>query len=343
MNLQPDELIYKLHKGEPLANVMLVVGEEEYYRSQILAALPDYIFAGVDVADREITTFDKDTNLHELESVINSYPFFSGKSLVFLRDEKLLGAKQESEAKKTQLEKLLKIIADVPEYCTFVISVLKLDKRGKLYKELAKSALVCECESIKPANLSAWLKAQAQEAGGSFDTEAMATIMEYLAPVDKAPLQLLQQEIAKLAIYAGERKRWTKEDVETMFSDLPEVSQFALLNAIAERKLLDVLELLAAERKKGTPILKLCGFIMFEVRRLLRMKEFLEAGYPHSQIASELKMSPYAVKKVAQQCQKFSLSSLKIALEDLAQLNIGIRQGGRQYELLEEIFVKLLR
>jgi hypothetical protein len=33
---------------------------------------------------------------------------------------------------------------------------------------------------------------------------------------------------------------------------------------------------------------------------------------------------------------------LQIALNDLAQMNIEIRQGGRQFERLEEILVKLL-
>ena len=45
------------------------------------------------------------------------------------------------------------------------------------------------------------------------------------------------EEIEKLSVYAGERKIWTKDDIEQTFAALPEVSRFALLNAIAEKKL----------------------------------------------------------------------------------------------------------
>ena len=268
MILKPNDLLKKLHKEEPLPNLFIILGSEAYYRSQLLAAIPEYVFAGVDAADREVTVFDKDTNLNELEGVINSYPFFCGKSLVILRDDKLWGGKQDSDAKKQQLKKLLAILSDVPEYCTVVLSAMELKKSTKLYKDLANKAVVCECESLKPRDLAPWLKEQAQELGGIFDGEAIAVIMEYLATVESVPLQLLKQEIEKLAIYAGERKRWTKEDVETTFSTLPEVSSFALNNAITNRNLLQVLELLADKRKKGENIMLTCGFVMINIRNL---------------------------------------------------------------------------
>ena len=83
--------------------------------------------------------------------------------------------------------------------------------------------------------------------------------MEYLSVTDNAPLLLLEQEIEKLSVYAGERKIWTKDDIEQTFAALPEVSRFALLNAIAEKKLGQTLELLGEERKHGNTVLALCG------------------------------------------------------------------------------------
>ena len=342
MILKPNDLLKKLHTAEPLSNLFIILGSEAYYRSQLLAAIPEYVFAGVDAADREVTVFDKDTNLNELEGVINSYPFFCGKSLVILRDDKLWGGKQDSDAKKQQLLKLLTILSDVPEYCTVVLSATELKKSTKLYKDLANKAVVCECESLKPRDLAPWLKEQAQELGGAFEGEAIAVIMEYLATVESVPLQLLKQEIEKLAIYAGERKRWTKEDVETTFSTLPEVSSFALNNAITNRNLLQVLELLADKRKKGENIMLTCGFVMSNIRNLLRIKEMAEAGYGETRIAAETDMNPYVVKKNFQAGRRFSLVSLQTALNELAQMNIDIRLGGRQFERLEEILVKLL-
>ena len=345
MEIAAEDLLDKLHKeAGQLHGVIAVFGEEDYFRSRILTAVPDAVFGGTDDADREITVFDKDTNLSQLTGVINTYPFFGGRSLVILRDEKLISPKQDNDSKKQQLAKLVEILADVPDYCAVVISVAKLDKRSRLYTSLKKQAdaLVCECKSVKPYNLAPWLDAQAKDLGGRLESDAVGTIMEYLAPVDNAPLALLRQELEKLAVYAGERKNWTRDDVETIFSALPEVSSFALLNAIAERRLPQVLELLAAERKKGTNILPMCGFILFQLRRMCRFKELQAQGYGQAQIASELKMAPFGVKKMIGQCCRFTADSITEAILAIAQLNIDLRKGGRQYPRLEEILVQLL-
>ena len=342
MILKPNDLLKKLHKAEPLPNLFIILGSEAFYRSQLLAAIPEYVFAGVDEADREITLFDKDTNLNELEAVINSYPFFCGKSLVVLRDDKLWGGRQEGEAKKQQMAKLLAILSDIPEYCTVILSAKELKKSVKLYKDLAPKAVVCECESMKPRDLVPWLKEQAQELGGTFENDAIAMIMEYLAAVDTVPLQLLKQEIEKLSIYVGERKRWTREDVETTFSALPEVSSFALNNAVTLKNLPQVLELLADKRKKGEDIIPVCGLVMSNIRTLLRVKEMANAGFSESRAVAEGGLNPYLVKKSFQACRKFSLASLQTALNELAHMNIDIRLGGRTYARLEEILIKLL-
>ena len=344
MEIKPEELIYKLQNGTqlPQANLLVVYGEEDYYRQQIVTALPEALFQGVDSADRAITSFDKDTDLNELASIINTYPFFSGQSLVVLKDEKLLAAKAESEARKQQLDKLADILSDIPDYCTVLMSASKLDKRTKLFKALKKTALMCECASIKLNNLSQWLDGQAAAYGARWSFDAVGKIIEYLQPVDKIPLKLLQQEIAKLAVYAGERREWTAEDVESIFSALPEASSFAIINALGKRNLPEVLVLLAAEKKKGTNVLPLCALITFKLRQMLQYLELSSSGFDYKGIVAELKLNPYVAKNLQREVRGFTAQALTKALLELAQLNIDLRKGGRDYTRLEEILLQLL-
>ena len=344
MEIKPEELIYKLQNGAqlPQGNLLVVYGEEDYYRQQIVTALPEALFQGVDSADRAITSFDKDTDLNELASIINTYPFFSGQSLVVLKDEKLLAAKAESEARKQQLDKLADILSDIPDYCTVLVSASKLDKRTKLFKALKKTALMCECASIKLNNLSQWLDGQAAAYGARWSFDAVGKIIEYLQPVDKIPLKLLQQEIAKLAVYAGERKQWTAEDVETIFSALPEASSFAIINALGKRNVPEVLQLLAAEKKKGTNVLPLCALITFKLRQMLQYLELSSSGFDYKGIVAELKLNPYVAKNLQREVRGFTAQALTKALLELAQLNIDLRKGGRDYTRLEEILLQLL-
>ena len=344
MDIKAEELLYKLQQRVPLpeARVLLLCGEEQYYRSGIIKAMPDYVFGDTPAADREINIFEKDTDVSELSAAINTYPFFSGQSLIIIKDEKLWSAKSENAQKA--LERLQVLLSDVPDYCTVLISAAKLDKRTKLYKQLKKTALVCDCSSLRPYELGPWLDAQAEQYGARFEQEAVGTIMEYLAPVDQAPLQLLQQEIAKLAIYAGERKRWTRQDILDIFAALPEASDFALTNFIMEGRLKEALEALASARKNGTNILPLCGMVSSKLRQVLRYLELRQQGYDQKGLMEELGVRhPYAMKMLAQQSRRFSASKVQQALLAIADLNVQLRQGGRSYAALEEILLQLLR
>lgn len=343
MEIKAEELIYKLNSGVALNSKLVVVfGEEDYYRQQIVKAVPELVFQEVAPEDREIQVFEKDTDLNQLSSAINTYPFFSGQSLIILKDEKLLAAKAESDGRKQQLDKLGEILGDIPDYCTVLVSASKLDKRTKLFKELKKQGLLCECVSIKLNNLSPWLDEQARRYGAKWQYEAIGRIMEYLQPVDKVPLKLLEQEIAKLAVYAGERKQWTAEDVDTIFSTLPEASSFAIINAMGKRNLPEVLALLAAEKKKGTNVLPVCALITFKLRQMLQYLELAGKGYDYKGIVAELKLNPYVAKNLQREVRGFNQKSLTKALLELAQLNIDLRKGGRDYNRLEEIMLSLL-
>ena len=345
MDIKAEELLYKLQQGQELpgnSRLVVVFGEEDYYRQQIVQALPECIFKDVELADREVQVFEKDTDLNQLAAAINTYPFFCGQSLVIVQDEKLLTSKAESENRQQQLDKLADILSDLPDYCTVLVNASKLDKRTKLFKALKKQALMCECNSIKLNNLSPWLEEQAREHGAKWQFEAVGRIMEYLQPVDKVPLKLLQQEIAKLAVYAGARKLWTAEDVDAIFAALPEASSFAILNAFSKRNLAEVLSLMAAEKKKGTNVLPLCALITFKLRQMLQYLELAGKGFDYKGILAEMKLNPYVAKNLQREVRGFSTQSLTQALLALAQLNIDLRKGGRDYARLEEILVSLL-
>ena len=53
-------------------------------------------------------------------------------------------------------------------------------------------------------------------------------------------------------------------------------------------------------------------------------------------------MSPYAVKKLMEQCRNFTAQSLSEFMLALADFNANIRYGGRQFEMLEEILIRFL-
>lgn len=374
--VSPDELIYKLENKKPLPQqkqIILICGEEDYYRNQIMKLIPDYFFGDTPEADREISVFEKNTDLAVLNMAINAYPFFSGQSLVVLSDDRLWATRnkkaddKDSENENTEggdvvkeeeqeaiaskkLEQLTVLIGDIPEYCTLVINAKNLDKRTKFYKQLKETALICSCDKLKYGQLQAWLYEQAELYKARFDNEAIGTIMEYIEPVkDDIPLGLLKKEIEKLAIYAGEHKQWTRADVLNIFASLPNASTFAIINSVSEGKLKESLEILAIEKKRGTNILPISAMIAYKLRQILRYLELKRNGYDQKAAMEELGFrNIYAMKFLIQYSRNFNEQRLKRALLDIADLNAAMRKYnfrtiGWDYEKLEEILVCLLR
>ena len=336
MELTPEKLIEMLEKREPLPNVILMYGEENYYRSKAAGLIKKYVFGDVPAEDMEISVFDRDTDLKRLNAAVNTYPFFGGSSLVIISDEKIFAAD------KKQKENLEALLLNVPEFCHVFINVGKMDKRGRIYKKLLADGACAECKALKPYQLKPWLDAEAKKRGCRFEYEAEQTVMEYLSAAETAPLLLLEQEIEKLFVYAGERRIWTKADVEAVFSALPEVSRFALLNAIALKNLPDALELLQNEKKHGGSAIAVAGLIAFQVRRLAQVEELAAQGMNQQAVAAAMKTSPYAVKKLMEQCRNYTAQDLSAFMLALADFNANIRYGGRQFEMLEEILIRFL-
>lgn len=367
MDIKAEELLAKLqqHKPLPQAQVLLLCGEEDYYRNSIIAALPEYVFGDTPEADREITVFDKQTDLAELMAAINTYPFFCGKSLVVLNDENLWAVRkkkndnvsvdneeaneesvsqQDEELDTKKIERLTTILTDVPDYCTVVLNGKKFDKRTKLYKALKQKAIICECNRIKEKQLPDWLNAQANTYGARLTYDAIEVIVDIFESVmEDLPLGVLKQEIDKLAIYTAGRKQWTAQDVLNVVVAPGNTSAFAITNFVADAKLKEALEVMAIEKKRGINILPLCARIQFKLRQLLRYHELKSRGYDNNSMMKELGLSSGAMSYVVKQSRHFNEKKLRQAIIAINDININIRRGGRDYGALEEVLIKLLQ
>lgn len=344
MNITAAKFLKTVNKDN-LPHLVLGLGEEDYYKEELAHKLTAVLFGDLPEEERSAAIFDGKASLPEVQEAINTYPFFAGQNLVVLRNLQLLEGEAKAASAKTakDREQLLQLLQDIPPYAYVLVLCNKLDKRTKLYSALSKSAAVVTCDSIKYYSLKPWLDEQAASYGARFDYKAIALISEYMSITETVPLSLLKQEIDKLAIYAGQRTQWTQEDVENIFADLPAASAFAVGNAVTEGRLVQFLELVALEKKKGTNILPLVGGVTTALRRLCLLKELVEAGERPDALAAKLHMHPYVVKLNVAASQRFTLASLRHAMVELTQLNIKMRLGGRTFERLEEIVVELIQ
>lgn len=335
MEFTPQRFLNCIAKKEQLPVLVALLGNESYYRVNVLSALTEYVFADIEPQDREIHRFEQDMDLTELEQAINSYPFFGGKTMVVIADEKFFdtGKNGVSEAATKRLEKLTKILADIPDYCTVVLSLAKLDKRLKFYKNIKDKGAICACEPVKPGDLAPWLKERAAELGGEFDYSGIGQIMEYLLQVDAAPLGLLEKEIEKLAVVAGTKAPWTNVQVEQVFSDLPELGNYKLMDAVGKADLMSALKYLKLEALKSRPEPeKLIGGLRSKLKLMIRVLEYQRAGISFAKMVesfTDLKSAQYQLKMVVANLRNgFTMEKLVWAYQGLGEVNSAKRREG---------------
>ena len=352
--LSPDIFIKRIENG-CIPTVVCIVGEESYYRDLARHALLDAIFTDTPPDSRDITVFDEKTDMKKLDTLINTYPFFSGRTVILITDKELLNPKAEAEGKKakpsgkgknktpdlSKQEQFQKMLGDVPDFCTVILQTEKMDGRQKFTKFLQKETVFVDCSPVDSRYLPVWLAREAEKRGGHLDRSAVQRIQEYLATVDNPPLQLLAAEMDKIAVYAGERKDWTAEDVDMLFSSLPEIGAFALNNAITAKNTVLALQLLAEEQKKNTYLPLLVAKLLTNLRNILMVKEGQRMGLTPARIAAESNKAPFLISMWQKEGMQFSEARLRNAIQALDTLAEEISLGGRQYDRLEEIIAVL--
>ena len=352
--LAPDTFIKQIENGQ-IPTVVCIVGEEPYYRDLVRRTLLDAIFTDTPPDSRDITVFEEKTDMKKLDTLINTYPFFSGRTVILITDKELLNPKAETEGKKaksggkgkakeaslSKQEQFQKMLGDVPDFCTVILQTEKMDGRQKFTKFLQKETVFVDCSPVDSRYLPAWLARQAEQRGGRLDRGAVQRIQEYLATVDNPPLQLLAAEVEKIAVYAGERKNWTAADVDMLFSSVPEIGVFALNNAITSKNTVLALQLLAEEQKKNTYLPLLAAKLVTHLRSILMVKEGERMGLSASQIAAESNKAPFLITMWQREGARFSEARLRNGIQALDTLVEEISLGGRQYDRMEEIIAVL--
>lgn len=177
-------------------------------------------------------------------------------------------------------------------------------------------------EAPPRSELPAHLIEGASRRGFELDPEAARFLVSHLGE----SLPRLENELDRLALWAGSGGRVEIEDLQEMVSDLTESSIFSLGDAVISQDL--VLALTTAERlgQQGSGPNAVLYPTAAAVRRAHRALSLLEDGQPPKVVEKELGLPPFLVRKIVASVKGASLESIRsasIALSDLERWTRG--------------------
>ena len=313
----------------PLAPLYVVIGEEDYLRDQALATLKRAVFGEAEDAGFNCDVFhgDEDTADRVLSCAME-IPVFAPRRLVVL--------KQADKWPAKETEKCLSYLSAPHESTTLVLAAAKLDRRLKWTQVLMQHAVVVDCDPLPDRQIAAWIHHEARSFGITVQEDAVLLLKE----VAGGSLYALRRELEKLSAYVPAGRPVHLEDVEALRGTEPGASVFDLIIAIGTGAVGRAFTILARNLDAGEAPLRILGALVWQYRRLWKVKDSTRQGGRPGEAGRALGMDPIrAAAFLAQFSEGHLHQAFRLFMDADSKLKGG--SGGSGKRVLEELLLQL--
>jgi DNA polymerase III subunit delta len=317
--------------------VYVLYGAETFLLSEFLK-FAEKEMLDPEYKDMNFAKFDcKETPLENALLEGETSPFFGEHRMVIIEDAYFLtGAKAPSKAPDHDVDALLRYLDNPPNYSSIfiIVDADKLDGRKKVTSELKKKATILYFAPLKDAELYAWVEKRAKHYGVILQRPQTMHLVGVLGP----DLRLLDKEVDKISLYAGPGAVITDDMIKLLASPPLDEDVFSIFDNIASRKVDKVFSTLHDLFVSGEEPIKLIGLLARQFRMMLLAKT-IQKDHSQQEIATMLKLHPYAAKKTLEQARRFSEESLREFLSILAEEDFRMKTGKTDKRLAIEVFI----
>lgn len=324
-----------LDMSDSSPSIYLLHGDDEFaIRSFLNERLKTKMGESADTA-MDITTLDgRTTTLEAIQAETHTVPFLASRRMVVL-EHPLSLAKG-----KTKQDKFKALLESVPPSTALVLiedSVLgdghwlinwSREHTGQAWSQLFTLP--------KGGAMTRWIMDQAQAMGGEFSIQAAQLLASY---IDEDP-RLAKSEINKLLIYVDYSRTVSEDDVRLLVADVRQGDVFEMVDAIGYGDGETALEMMRRLLEESDA-LPLFGMIVRQFRLLIQVRELLDEnpGWSPDDIAAEIGVHPYPIKKIAPQAKLFNLPQLKRIYHQLSEVDQAIKTGRLDDKLALDLLI----
>ncbi len=364
------------------APVVLICGEDEFAVKQ--RAKEVYLEWTEEVGGMDHETLDGSVShsgealkvLARLREALQTLPFFGSGKVVWLKNCNFLGDEKVALAGPVT-EGLASLAQELKEFSwqnvRLLISALKVDKRKVFYKALDKIGKVegfagwsaDDRDWADQAEL--WARKALRQRQKEISDEALGELISRVGPSARQ----LDNEIEKVALYAGPRQEIQLEDVAAVCTRNKTARAFALGDALGDRNLPRLLRRLDEELwevkldPQKSEIGLLYGLIA-KVRAMILLREMLREGWlkpdtadfsrfkaqlqrvpveqlPQDRRFNPMALNPYVLFKALPQVRNYTQAELIGAMELLLRCNQRLVSSGLDEALaLQQVLVQIV-
>lgn len=309
-------------------------GEEPFYIDQVVDYAEKHLLPEAERAFNLTLFYGKDADWAQVINACKRYPVFAEKQVVILKEAQHMN----------QIEKLLSYI-DKPLSSTIFIVAHKdknVDGRSALAKALKTKAVVVSTKKMYDNKLPEWVMGWVAERGYQISPKAVQIIVDHIGN----DLSRIQNELEKLIVNLGDRKKMTEDDIEKFIGISKEYNAFEFQDAIAQKNFSKAIKMIQffESNHKAAPIQLILPTLYAFFSKLYSIYGL--GSSDERRIASEVGIPPFLVKNYTAAARHYSYGKVEQILLSIQEYNlkvIGINDADNtDADLLKELVVKIM-
>ncbi len=318
--------------------ITLLHGTEGYLVDREAQALSAKLRAGLTL-EFNYEDLQADTlNADQFAEKASTLPFIDTMRVLVLRDWGLLASKRD---KGGAAERAAGYVSALPD-TTHLLLILHAAAlpTNPIFKVVAaaeteKRAKVQRFDPPRRADRSGWVRRLAEQRGLTVTPPAVRLLLELAEP----DLRLLDQEIAKLALYVSPGTRIDEEAVRALVSGSRQEEIFALTDAMGSGRSGEVAAVLQSLLEAGREPTWMLYTLVSHWRRLLHARAVRDRGGDIAMLQARLNEHPFVVEKAYRQAADYSAEELDRGFHDLLRIEEQIKLGELDARLALEGFI----
>ena len=318
--------------------ITLIHGGESYLVDRATRDLLQPLRAGLTLEFNYEDLQADSVNADAFAEKAGTLPFIDALRVLVLRDWGLLAGKRDKGA---GAERAAAYLVGVPDTTHLVLVAHVLVVPGNpIYKAVAamerdKRARIQRFEPPRRSDRAGWVRKLAEERGLTITPGAVRLLLDRSQP----DLRLLDQEIAKLALYSSPSTRIDEEAVRALVSDTREEEIFALTDALSSERPGEVAGVLQSLLDAGREPTWLLYTLVSHWRRLLQARAVRDRGGTVADLQARLTDHPFVIEKAFRQAANYSAAELDRGFHALLRIEEQIKLGELDARLAVEGFI----
>jgi DNA polymerase-3 subunit delta len=339
-------------KARKLRPAYVLVGDEAFFRKQCREAILQHLLP----ADmREFSLYEADlgeTGLTEVLDRARTPSLMAPFQVFFVRGVKTLYGRGSHEDAFQAIREYTErpnpgaLIVFIADHISIPADVRRMemtdrDRYERIRDTLGQFCGIVELARVEESDAVRWVTATAAAQGVKIDADAARELVDALG----ADMMLVASELEKLFLYAGEKKRLTLGDVETMVLAAKQRSLYELTDAISAKDRVRALEILQAILSTGEGEEAAIGHLYMLARTFRQMLVIAERNVRDSRALWQVlwqgfRVPPFAAEDVIKQARRYrSRRELTRALRLIARADLALRSNAPSKRLVLENLV----